>query len=275
MAHSLKLAELGTHFYKEHFGHQFVAADKESADTDWILFQDQFYDTGPLPLAGKSVAIVGNGLVTGQGHFIDSHDAVVRINFPYLWRRDPIEDGVKITHWVGLGKNEVFSPDKFHNPETGLNLISLNDHLLQAESFHCISHHHVQSGFWADVQRLGLANKLHVHFAAPLVFELIEPTPFGRDRYILEWITSRRYLDTGYGGWYGWDTLFSGVRIALLAALSKPKSINIFGMNFYTDGYRQPWDMHELDINKEVLYKVGHICREIGISFEILQNACS
>jgi hypothetical protein len=273
MARILKLAELGTHFYKEHFGHRFVTVDQSSIDSDWLLFPDEFYDTAPLPFAGKSVAIVGNGVVKGHGRAIDSHDVVVRMNFPYLWKCDPEEDGEKITHWAGLGKNEIFSPEKFHNPETSLKLTSLNEHLLKAESFHCISHHHIQSGFWSDIQRMGLADKLHVHFAAPLVFELIEPTPFGRDQNMLKWITGRRYLESGYGGWYGWDILFSGVRIALMAALSKPKSIDLFGMNFYTDGYRKPWDMHEMDINRDVLYKTGHICREIGIPFEILQNA--
>ncbi len=267
------LAESGTHFYKKHFGYRYSSVCSESDDDDWLLFPAERYSWAPLPLQGLDVAIVGNGVVIGQGDAIDSKDAIIRINYPYSWRACPMNDGERITHWAGLGKNEVFAPEKFENPGGLTFKEDQTKRLLQAQNFHCISHHHVQAGFWRTTQSLGISDRLFIHPAAPLIFDIIEPSPFGDDNYLLSWITERQYLQSGYGGWYGWDTLFTGVRVALLAALSMPKSINIYGMNFYTDGVREPWDMHKIDINREVLYKTGHISRQLGINFEIVQNA--
>lgn len=266
------LAELGTNFYTRHFDCRYVALGDQTKATDLILFPDSFYSPFRLPIEGKTVAIVGNGKVTGHGKFIDSHDVVIRMSYPYQWKQDQFHDGEKLTLWAGLGRREVFYPSAFHNPHDSFEPVSFIDPISRAESLHCISHHHVGAEFWEDITKLGLKEKLHVHWAAPVVFNEIETTPYGLNGHLLGWITARNYHKNGYGGWYNWDTLLSGVRITLLAAMSKPASINIFGMNFYQDGDRQPWDMHNIPLNVDVFEKTLYIARENGITTGIFDN---
>lgn len=267
-----RLAELGWHFFHSHFRQ----TPKDHLDPtrrakDYLIFPDAFYKPFELPVAGKSVAIVGNGIVTGHGEMIDDHEVVIRINYPYRWKRSPIDDGEKLTLWAGMAKTEVFDPLAFENPPEGFAGTDYTDAILTASSLHCISHKHVQSGFWDHIGRLDARSKLSVHWSAPVVFDEIESTPYGENAFLLSWLTNRCYLESGYGGWYGWDVLLTGVKVLLMAAISKPKALNIFGMNFYNDGYRQPWDMHQIDVNLEVFRKIIHIARENGIPTEIME----
>ncbi len=267
------MAEHGSHFYRAHFGHVIThSADPCRLPDEWIIFPDDFYTPFEMPIAGRSVAIVGNGHVTGRGRMIDEHDVVIRINYPYQWKRHARDDGEKLTIWAGLGKLEVFNPSVFQNPPDNFNLVDFKDAIAAAESLHCISHRHVQSGFWDMILALGLTSKFQVHWSSPVVFDAIEPTPYGADRFLLSWLTNRCYLENGYGGWYGWDVLLTGVKVLLMVGMSKPASINVFGMNFYNDGYREPWDMHQLSLNLEVFRKIIHVAREIGIPTEIIDN---
>lgn len=268
---TLSLSELGIEIYRRNFGSRYVSAfARDKGPTDSILFPDSFYSSFRMPIEGKTVAIVGNGRVTGNGANIDAHDAVIRLNYPYNWAQDAAEDGLRFTHWVGLGKPEVFNPSEFHNPHESFHPVDLSDKLAKAESLHCISHQHVQAQFWHDIQNLDLRHKLHVHWAAPVVFNEIERTRYGEDESFLSLITSRAYLENGYGGWYTWDILFTGVRALLLAAISNPKKISIFGMNFFADGDRKPWDMHKHDLNIEAYRKIIWLARGDGV--EVVEN---
>jgi len=275
MPDSITLARLGLNFNSIHFAYSYIGYDAPIiGDDDWLLFPDSFYDTSiELPVAGKSVALVGNGLVRGHGKLIDRHDVVIRINYPYLWARDPEHDGRRLTIWAGLGKNEVFVPQQFYNPPANLQLEDLTSELVQAEEFHCISHQHVQAGFWRKIMELGLKPRTHVHWAAPVVFEQLERSWLGRNGRFLSMITERNYHhESGYGGWYTWDTLLTGVRVAVFAALGQPSVLHLFGMNFYKDGLQVPWDMHKLEINKSLLDEMLKYCSIKGIDAAILEN---
>lgn len=267
----LSLAELGIETYRRNFGSRYVSAyARDKRPTDSILFPDNFYSAFRLPVEGKTVAIVGNGKVNGYGENIDAHDVVVRLNYPYNWKQDPAEDGVRFTHWMGLGKFEVFHPSEFHNPHEEFKAVDLGERITEVESLHCISHQHVEARFWHEIQKRNLRHKFFVHWAAPVVFNEIEQTKFGTDQSFLTLITSRAYLENGYGGWYTWEILFTGVRAMLLAAMSNPKKISIFGMNFFTDGDRKPWDMHKENLNLEAYRKIIWLARHIGI--EVVEN---
>lgn len=271
---NVTLARLGLNLNIAHFGYNYIEHDSaQIADDDWLLFPDRNYNsTIRLPVAGKSVALVGNGQVRGLGALIDQHDVVIRVNFPYLWARDPAQDGLRITLWAGLAKNEVFAPQHFHNPPANLPLDDLTQELAKAEEFHCISHQHVQAGFWRRITDLGLKAKTHVHWAAPVVFEELERSELGRNGRFLSLITARNYNDSWYGGWYNWDTLLTGVRVAVFAALGEPVSLHLFGMNFYEDQLREPWDMHNLEINKTLMNDVFKYCSSKGIDAAVIDN---
>lgn len=262
-------SDLGLNQNQRHFGYIYKNYDEISNEDQFLVFDDNFYKCAPLPFEGKRVAIVGNGIVKGLGHFIDDHDIVVRLNYPYQWKRDPLNDGIRMTHWMGLAKNEVFNPallgmdNLYYDPEI------MNEELKQIKEFHCISHHHVQVGFFKKILDLRLADNFYVYFSTPMILDDIEKTIFGEDISLLSWITNRVYNRESYGGWFGWDILFTGVRTVLLAALSKPKSLSIFGMNFYEDNYKSPWEMHDISLNRKVLCKTGHISRMNNIGFEI------
>jgi hypothetical protein len=47
--------------------------------------------------------------------------------------------------------------------------------------------------------------------------------------------------------------------------MSKPKKISIYGMNFFSDGERAPWDMHMHDLNLEAYRKIIWVARADGI----------
>jgi hypothetical protein len=77
---------------------------------------------------------------------------------------------------------------------------------------------------------LGLKPRTHVHWAAPVVFEQLERSWLGRNGRFLSMITERNYHhESGYGGWYTWDTLLTGVRVAVFAALGQPSALHLFG----------------------------------------------
>lgn len=269
-----KQAHLGLHFYETHFRHRYYDCVAEGVpDEDWLLFPDTRYEpTLALPLCGKNVALVGNGIVRGRGRLIDQHDVVIRLNFPYSWAQDPDEDGIRFTHWVGLAKNEVFFPATFHNPAVDMRLSDLTARLSALEALHCVSHHHVQAGFWRRAQQLGLAERTHLHWTAPVAFEFLERSTLGGNNAFLSAVTARNYDKNGWGGWYTWDTLLTGVRAAILVILGNPTSLRIFGLDFYSDSLRRPWELHDLALNRALLDHAISDARSRGIEVGLIDN---
>ncbi|WP_421358109.1 hypothetical protein [Agrobacterium rosae] len=260
-------ATLGTEMYKRNFGSNYVHAfSRHKEPTDLVLFPDEWYSGFKMPIDGKTVALVGNAKVTDSGRAIDLYDDVIRLNYPYNWRQHPTHDGKRLDIWAGLGKYEVWQPRDFHNQHSNFFAVDLAEKVSNARSIHCISHLHVDARFWAEINTRRLTDKFHIHWAAPVVFEEIEKTSFGYDSDFLSLITRRAYLETGYGGWPAWEILFTGVRTLLLVAMSNPKKIGIYGMNFFSDGERTPWDMHIMHLNIEAYTRIIWLAKAIGIT---------
>ncbi|MCJ2071980.1 glycosyltransferase family 29 protein [Methylobacterium sp. J-030] len=270
----VKNARLGLYFYECLFGNRYHDSDQEDVpDEDWLLLRDECYEQNfALPVSGKRVALVGNGVVRGRGRHIDEHDVVIRVNFPYSWAQDPKEDGRRFTHWVGLAKNEVLFPDNFLNPAPDMKLSDLSDRFSSLEGLHCISHHHLQVGFWRRAKQLGLVERTYIHWAAPVVFEFLERNSLGRVNGLLSAVTARNYHENGWGGWYTWDTLLTGVRAAICALSGNPATLHLYGLNFYAESQRRPWDLHNLALNRAILDHAMVDARARGIEVALIDN---
>ena len=145
-------------------------------------------------------------------------------------------------------------------------------HLSAAEQFHCMSHQHMQCGFWSKLQELGLSSKLRMHWAAPIVFQQLARSEFGNNSRFMSLITAKNYKENGYGGWHIWDNLLTGVKIAVFTILGRPSALHLFGMNFYTDGFGKCWDMHGIGFNLAVLEEVMALGRQKGIEIINFKN---
>ncbi|NKB79730.1 hypothetical protein HED49_17995 [Ochrobactrum daejeonense] len=96
---------IGSASYERSFGLNFIHEKDLLADNDYgpemriLPCRSKFGLRSGL--AGKRVALVGNGEIRDCGPLIDAHDEVIRITTMRAWQADPVHDGTRTTIWAG------------------------------------------------------------------------------------------------------------------------------------------------------------------------------
>ncbi|TWG89433.1 hypothetical protein L598_008200000030 [Mesorhizobium sp. J18] len=253
---------IGLASYQRSFGLKFIHESDPLPDTDprtRILVSTHRYGM-PSDLAGKSVAVVGNGCVQNSGKLIDGCDEVIRISTMRNWNRASEHDGVKTTIWAGhpwLVVRRKADGELAPNPRFA-ELARAGSQLWAASPFH-IS---VDSYRWLKAE--GHLERLLV---APPPAEIYEIGCSYFDAEELRLLFSIARQRKNVIGFSNFDLLLTGTRIVLMLELCGVTRISLFGTNLFGFSRDGVWFGHDLMFDYKVLMRVRKRLKEKGGEF--------
>lgn len=210
-------------------------------------------------LAGKSVAIVGNGLVRHCGPQIDAHDEVLRLNGLRNWHQDPQHDGARATTWTG---HPIFavsrdasgalqaSPQFERLVDAGAGLWALSPLHISVDAFR-----------WLESRRA--LDRLLVAPSFAVIQDLLSRS---LDADILATLFSIAHVREDIVGRPVFEHLLTGTRLLLLLELSGVRRISIYGCNLFVNSRESVWFGHDLPMDLRVM---------LGVKRRLLQNGGS
>lgn len=241
---------IGSASYERSFGLKFIPEKDILADNDYgpemrILPCRSKYGLRD-GLAGKRVALVGNGEISDCGPLIDAHDEVIRITTMRAWQADPIHDGTRTTIWAGhpwivVRRNPagVLVPNaKFEQ------LLKEDIDIWAASPFH-IS---VDSYRWLKTR--GHYDDLLV---TPAPMDVYEIACRKMTAEYLQTLFSISHQKENIIGFPYFDLMLTGTRLILLLELSGVKDISLFGFNLFDFSYENVWFGHDLHFDYNVI----------------------
>jgi len=233
-------APVGLTSYEKSFGLQFVHETDtlgQAESRTRILVSDHRYGM-PRDLAGKKIAIVGNGLVKGCGPLIDSCDEVIRISTMRNWQQSADHDGLKTTIWAGhpwLVVHRGSAGDLRANPKFA-ELMNRQPRLWVISPFHTS----VDSFRWLCEKQI--IDRTIFNPSWTEVYEVAcSKLDFAEIKRIFS-ISNRKDII----GFNNYELLLTGTRIILLLYLCGVSNINIFGTNLFNFSKKDVWFGHDI-----------------------------
>jgi len=240
---------LGVHAYEALNVRYVDLADPGAVPLEWsdarVILPEEYYDF-PFDLAGQRVAIVGNGVVEGCGRDIDGHDVVIRITSLRHWRRDPVDDGERLSLWAGQpwrvvewgAAGEINALDGFARAaRAGLRLWAL-------------SPFHISFVAYRWMRDQGVLPNLIVAPTPVVIYDMACHFMSATDLSLLFSLPPDR---AGLVGLFAYDLLFTGTRLGLLLEIAGVSHMSFYGCDLFRDTRRQLWPGHDVRTDFRVL----------------------
>jgi len=197
-------------------------------------------------LAGKRVAVVGNGAVKGRGGVIDGHDEVIRLSSMRHWRHSPLDDGERITLWAGQPEF-VVALDETGRPAARPSFAAI---VAQGVPLWGMSPFHVSLPSYCWLKERGALARL-----------MIAPPPAAICDMMCEWMEAETLAEIfslvpkrgKLVGQTYFDVLFTGTRLVLLLELCGVTEISLFGCDLFLRSVEPVWWGHDPALDRRVL----------------------
>jgi hypothetical protein len=241
---------IGVAGYEKSFGLQFadeadLGPSTHLDERSRIIVLDKRYGLRG-DLAGKRVALVGNGSVENCGRLIDDHDEVIRISAMGSWRRSVIHDGERVTIWAGhpwlvVHRNSLGEPEP----------ISLFAELVAAGvQLWALSPFHISFDAYKWMSTEGLLDRLVVAPPPAVIYDIACTYLDAEEISQLFSIPPNRKHLVGIPHF---DLLLTGTRLALLLELSGVKHLSLYGFGLFDMSTQNVWFGHDLQTDLRVL----------------------
>jgi hypothetical protein len=218
----------------------------------------------------RRVAIVANSAIRGLGRTVDSFDVVIRLNRMSEWRHSADDDGRRVTCWAGLPE-AITLPDPVDPPRSDYAVPCCFPQIAAlVDPMWAVSPFHLSARFIRFVFAQGLQDRLVVSGGAAYFHDRLRSL---LPDDVFERLYTLRIRHSMPLSQFAFDILLTGVRTTLLVALSRPRSIGLFGFNFFSDGGRQPWPGHDLDFDRWLLAATIEFAKRNGT--EMRAFACT
>jgi len=213
----------------------------------------------PWDLAGKKVAVVGNGAVKECGKLIDSCDEVIRISTMRNWLQSAEHDGLKTTIWAGHPWLVV------HRRPTGeLGAISKFAELMMRQPrLWAVSPFHISVDSYRWLCENGHIDRMLVN---PSWAEVYEVSCSKMESDGIRKIFSISYRKDMIG-FNNYELLLTGTRILFLLNLCGVSSIKIFGANLFNFSMKGVWIGHNLEKDYDVIMYIKNRIIDSGGDF--------
>jgi len=258
---------IGQSSYEKSFGIKFVDEEiiSRMSHNELSIFDVEMFKLRVIPrslrygfpsnLSELSVAVVGNGIVSGYGAQIDRHDHVIRISGMRNWQRNSENDGTRITLWAGHPAF-VISDDKLSDP---FEYIINDDTPLWA-----LSPFHITCSSYILLRDRGLLEKLLVLPAPATLFDrfhnFLNPEEIS-DLYSIP--HGRRQLT----GLSNFELLLTGTRLILALEACRVKEISIFGFDLFNKSTDPIWFGHNIEIDRKIITGIHRRYSQSGRNF--------
>jgi hypothetical protein len=209
----------------------------------------------PAGLCGKSVAVVGNGVVTGSGSTIDSHDEVIRISGMRSWRKSKQDDGVRTTLWSG---HLAFVIDQQGANPTFAELVE------QGVPLWTLSPFHITCDAFLWLRNRPVAPQVLVLPAAAVLFDVYHQHMSAIDMEVLFSIPPPRRQLTGLSRY---ECLLTGTRLVLALEACGVSAISLYGFDLFANDEESVWFGHDLKVDLQVLQMVRQRLTAHGKAF--------
>lgn len=245
---------VGLTSYEKSFGLQFVHETDtlgQAESRTRILVSDHRYGM-PWDLAGKKIAIVGNGVVKGCGSLIDSCDEVIRISTMRNWQQSAEHDGLKTTIWAGhpwLVIHRGPTGDLIANPKFA-QLMSQQPRLWAVSPFHTS----VDSFRWLCEKQI-IDRTIFNRSWADVYEVACSKLDFDGIKRIFSFPERKDIV-----GLNNYELLLTGTRILLLLYLCGVSNLSIFGTNLFNFSKKDLWFGH--DLNQD-FYTMNYIKKKV------------
>ena len=243
-----RLMEIGRSAYEKSFNIRFVeegaVGDFPGHDFRTRVIPHALPLGFPAQLAGKSVAVVGNGHIIGQGGAIDSHDAVIRISTMRNWQKSAEEDGLRTTLWAGQ-LAFVFGPNGV-NPDFA-QLVDRDVPLWALSPFH------VTCDAYEWLRRRPSPAMVTVLPPPAVLFDVFHDYMSAVDMELLFSMPPARRQLTGLSRY---ECLLTGTRLVLALEACDVAAISLYGFDLFTRSEEPVWFGHDLDVDRQVLQSV-------------------
>jgi hypothetical protein len=222
----------------------------------WVLPHDHRHGLR-FDLAGRRVAVIGNGVVRGCGPQIDSHEEVIRITTMRHWRQCPVDDGTRITLWAGHPQFVVDLDDagRPRARDAFARVVAQKVPLWVSSPYHLT----LPSYCWLAAQ--GGLDRMTVTPPALVIQEMLGGV---MDGAILAELS---LLAPQIGNLVGrtiFDLLLTGTRLVTLLMLSGVREISLFGFDLFTQSSDTLWWGHKPELDRRVLMDCKRILQERG-----------
>lgn len=210
-------------------------------------------------LAGKSIALVGNGNVTGCGALIDSHDVVIRMTTMRQWKKSARDDGERLTIWTG---QPVFAFQD--TPDDPAPLPSFEEALKNGVECWANSPFHISLGAFKWLKAHGMWERMLVAPPPFHIYEAMCSTYDAEDlRLLFSPIRQTRFLV----GFTAYELLLTGTRVALLLELLDVSRLSLFGFDLFASSPDQLWFGHSIDVDWKTLQIIKRRFQSRGRQF--------
>jgi hypothetical protein len=206
-------------------------------------------------LAGKSVAVVGNGIVRHCGAAIDAHDEVVRISSMRHWAVSSEDDGVRLSVWAGQLAFVVHGADVDERFE---------DVVARGTRLWALSPFHITCDAYTFLRLRRRCGDVMVLPSAAMLFDVFHAYMNAADLAELFTIApARRHLS----GMTQYELLLTGTRLVLALEACGVASLSLYGFDLFSATAEQVWFGHDLAVDHKVLAGVRRRFQESGRSF--------
>lgn len=260
-AKAFQQGPLGLASYQRSFNLQFIRESDVLEQRDSrirVLVSNHRYGMR-WDLAGKSVAVVGNGLVRNCGSLIDECDEVIRISTMRNWLRAPEHDGTRTTIWAG---HPWLVVSRMENGEIRANP-SFARLAEEGTQLWATSPFHISLDSYKWLKNNGQLDRLLV---APSSAEIYEIACSLLESSIIEILFSISKKE-GLIGFSRFELLLTGTRILMMLYMCGVKSIHVFGSNLFNFSRKDVWFGHDLNFDYRILMYLKRRIEERGGKF--------
>lgn len=206
-------------------------------------------------LKGKSVAVVGNGVVRDCGSEIDAHDHVVRISSMRRWSRQPEHDGSRLTLWAGQLAFVVSGSsvdERFREVATrGTSLWALSPFHITCDAYSFLRQMERQPETLVLPSGACLFDTFHQYMTADDINTIFTIAP------------ARRQLT----GMTHYELLLTGTRLILALEACGVGRLSLYGFDLFSASADPVWFGHDVAVDRRVLLGVRRRSEETGRRF--------
>jgi len=204
---------------------------------------------------GKSVAVVGNGIVRQCGADIDAHDEVVRMSSMANWTRCPEDDGARLTLWAGqlaLVVSGTTVNDRFREV------------VASGTGLWALSPFHITCDAYAFLRKMNRQLETLVLPSAPWLFDVFHQYMTAEDMETLFTMAPARRQLTGMTRY---ELLLSGTRLILALEACGVERISLYGFDLFVNTPSAIWFGHDVAVDYRVILGVRRRFQEAGRLF--------
>ena len=254
-----RIETLGRSAYERSFGINFLEEGEIDAAAVYGLLSRVIPASTryglPDRLRGRSVAIVGNSVITGVGAEIDSHDEVIRMTTMRNWARVAEHDGERVTLWAGMLARVL----KGSQPIPPFERL-VGDRV----PLWCLSPFHITCDAYNYLRACGALEELLVLPPAACLFDDFHKC-MGAEQVAMLYGMPPGTLDLSGFNWY--ERILTGTRLALLMELCGVSHVSLYGFDLFSSESGRLWSGHDVSVDRQLLAGLGRRLAQSGRGF--------